>query len=105
MPEIVTADISRIRHVSHFANRLFGELETLFAAVSARIARIAGHLDTLEESAAAAEVRAMLDCDQVLVLEHGAVRQIGTPAALLQQEGPFREIYQMQMAIGEEEPA
>ena len=47
----------------------------------------------------------LLDCDQVLVLEHGAVRQIGTPAALLQQEGPFREIYQMQMAIGEEEPA
>lgn len=47
----------------------------------------------------------LLDCDQVLVLEHGAVRQLGTPAALLQQEGPFREIYQMQMAIGEEEPA
>ena len=45
----------------------------------------------------------LLDCDQVL--EHGAVRQLGTPAALLQQEGPFREIYQMQMAIGEEEPA
>ena len=47
----------------------------------------------------------LLDCDQVLVLEHGAVRQLGTPAALLQQEGLFREIYQMQMAIGEEEPA
>ena len=47
----------------------------------------------------------LLDCDTVLVLEHGRVRQLGSPEALLQQEGPFRAIYRMQMAIGEEEPA
>ncbi len=47
----------------------------------------------------------LLDCDQVLVLEHGAVRQLGTPEELLQQDGLFREIYQVQMAVGEEEPA
>ena len=47
----------------------------------------------------------LLDCDQVLVLEHGRVRQLGSPAQLLEQQGLFREIYQMQMAIGEEEPA
>ena len=47
----------------------------------------------------------LLDCDTVLVLEHGKVRQLGSPEELLQQEGPFRAIYRMQMAIGEEEPA
>ena len=50
-------------------------------------------------------IMTLLDCDQVLVLEHGSVRQLGTPQELLQQPGLFREIYQMQMAIGEEEPA
>ena len=47
----------------------------------------------------------LLDCDAVLVLEHGRVMQLGSPDALLQQPGLFREIYQVQMAIGEEEPA
>ena len=47
----------------------------------------------------------LLDCDCVLVLDRGAVQQIGTPEELLKQEGLFRKIYQMQMAIGEEEPA
>ena len=47
----------------------------------------------------------LLGCDRVLVLEHGRVKQLGTPEELLQQDGLFREIYQAQMAIGEEEPA
>ena len=47
----------------------------------------------------------LLDCDCVLVLDRGAAAQLGTPEELLQQEGLFRKIYQMQMAIGEEEPA
>ena len=41
----------------------------------------------------------------VLVLEHGRVKQLGTPEELLQKDGLFREIYQVQMAVGEEEPA
>ena len=47
----------------------------------------------------------LLGCDRVLVLEHGRVKQLGTPEELLQQDGLFREIYQVQMAVGEEEPA
>ena len=47
----------------------------------------------------------LLGCDRVLVLEHGRVKQLGTPEELLQQDGLFREIYQAQMAVGEEEPA
>lgn len=47
----------------------------------------------------------LLGCERVLVLEHGRVKQLGTPEELLQQEGLFREIYQAQMAVGEEEPA
>ena len=47
----------------------------------------------------------LLGCNRVLVLEHGRVKQLGTPEELLQQDGLFREIYQVQMAVGEEEPA
>jgi ATP-binding cassette subfamily B protein len=47
----------------------------------------------------------LLGCDRVLVLEHGRVKQLGTPEELLQQGGLFREIYQVQMTVGEEEPA
>ena len=39
------------------------------------------------------------------LLDCGTAAQLGTPEELLQQEGLFRKIYQMQMAIGEEEPA
>lgn len=46
-----------------------------------------------------------MDCDNILVLEYGKVLQRGTPQQLQQQPGLFRQIYDMQMSIGEEEPA
>ena len=50
-------------------------------------------------------ITTLLDCDNILVLDHGKVLQLGTPAELLREEGLFRQIYDMQMSIGEEEPA
>ena len=50
-------------------------------------------------------ITTLMDCDNILVLERGKVLQLGTPQALLQQDGLFRRIYDMQMSIGEEEPA
>lgn len=48
-------------------------------------------------------ITTLMDCDNILVLERGRVSQLGTPRELLAQEGLFRRIYDMQMAIGEEE--
>ena len=50
-------------------------------------------------------ITTLMDCDNILVLEHGTVLQRGTPQELLRQPGLFRQIYDMQMSIGEEEPA
>ena len=50
-------------------------------------------------------ITTLMDCDNILVLEHGKVLQLGTPQELLAQDGLFRQIYEMQMAIGEEETA
>ena len=50
-------------------------------------------------------ITTLMDCDNVLVLEHGKLLQYGPPQTLLQADGLFRQIYDMQMAIGEEEPA
>ena len=50
-------------------------------------------------------ITTLMDCDNILVLERGKVLQLGTPQALLQQDSLFRQIYDMQMSIGEEEPA
>ena len=50
-------------------------------------------------------ITTLMDCDNILVLERGKVLQLGTPQTLLQQDGLFRQIYDMQMSIGEEEPA
>ena len=50
-------------------------------------------------------ITTLLDCDNILVLEKGRVSQLGSPKELLAQPGIFRKIYDMQMSIGEEEPA
>ena len=50
-------------------------------------------------------ITTLMDCDNILVLEHGKVLQLGTPQELLAQDGLFRQIYEMQMSIGEEETA
>ena len=48
-------------------------------------------------------ITTLLDCDNVLVLDKGRVAQLGAPRELLAQPGIFRHIYDLQMAIGEEE--
>ena len=48
-------------------------------------------------------ITTLLDCDNVLVLDKGRVCQLGSPSELLSQEGVFRRIYDLQMAVGEEE--
>ena len=48
-------------------------------------------------------ITTLLDCDNVLVLEKGRVSQLGTPKELLAREGVFRRIFELQMAVGEEE--
>ena len=50
-------------------------------------------------------ITTLMDCDNILVLDHGKVAQLGSPQELLQQKGLFRQIYDMQMSIGEEETA
>lgn len=50
-------------------------------------------------------ITTLMDCDNVLVLERGKLLQYGPPQTLLQADGLFRQIYDMQMSIGEEEPA
>jgi len=48
-------------------------------------------------------ITTLLDCDNVLVLDKGQVSQLGSPRELLEREGIFRRIYDLQMAVGEEE--
>lgn len=48
-------------------------------------------------------ITTLMDCDSVLVLEGGKVQAMGTPQELLQTDGLFRKIYDIQMAAGEEE--
>ena len=61
------------------------------------------HVDRIVDSPH--RITTLMDCDNILVLEHGKVLQRGTPQELLRQPGLFRQIYDMQMSIGEEEPA
>ncbi|MBR3545898.1 MAG: ABC transporter ATP-binding protein [Oscillospiraceae bacterium] len=48
-------------------------------------------------------ITTLLDCDSVLVLEKGQVSQLGSPKDLLAREGIFRRIFELQMAVGEED--
>ena len=48
-------------------------------------------------------VTTLMDCDNILVLEGGKVAEYGTPDQLLEKNGRFRHIYDLQMSIGEEE--
>ena len=50
-------------------------------------------------------ITTLLDCDNVLVLDKGAVAELGTPRELLARGGIFRRIYDLQMAVGEEAEA
>ena len=43
-------------------------------------------------------INTLLDCDNVLVIEKGAVSELGSPAELLSRPGLFRRIYDLQMA-------
>lgn len=48
-------------------------------------------------------ITTLMDCDNVLVLDHGRVAELGAPDELLVAGGIFRRIYDMQMSLGEEE--
>ena len=48
-------------------------------------------------------ITTLLDCDSVLVLEKGRVSQLGSPKDMLAREGIFRRIFELQMAVGEED--
>ena len=48
-------------------------------------------------------INTLLGCDNVLVLDKGRVSQLGTPEELLEREGVFRRIFELQMAMGEED--
>lgn len=50
-------------------------------------------------------VTTLMDCDRILVLEHGRVAELGTPQELLQANGLFRRVYDLQFALGEETEA
>ena len=50
-------------------------------------------------------ITTLMDCDRILVLERGRVSQLGTPEELLRVPGIFRRIFELQMAVGEEEQA
>ncbi len=48
-------------------------------------------------------ITTLMDCANILVLDHGRVAELGTPEELLAKGGIFRRIYDMQMSLGEEE--
>ena len=48
-------------------------------------------------------ITTLMDCDNILVLEHGRVAELGNPAELYERGGIYRRIYDMQMALGLEE--
>lgn len=50
-------------------------------------------------------ITTLMSCDNVLVLERGKATQLGTPQELLKHDGLFKTIFDMQMAVGEEEQA
>ena len=50
-------------------------------------------------------ITTLMGCQNILVLEHGRVLELGTPQELLEKGGLFRQIYDMQMSIGEGETA
>ena len=48
-------------------------------------------------------ITTLMDCDTILVLEKGRVTELGSHEQLLENNGLYRRIYDMQMSLGEEE--
>ena len=46
-------------------------------------------------------ITTLMNADQILVLDHGRVSQMGTHQELIAQEGIYKKIYDMQSAGGE----
>ena len=46
-------------------------------------------------------ITTLMNADQILVLDHGQVSQMGTHQELIAQEGIYKKIYDMQSAGGE----
>lgn len=45
-------------------------------------------------------ITTLMNADQILVLDHGRVSQLGTHQQLIAQEGIYKRIYEMQGASG-----
>ncbi len=48
-------------------------------------------------------ITTLLSCDYILVLDKGCAIQYGSPSQLLSENGIFKHVYELQMAVGEEE--
>jgi ATP-binding cassette subfamily B protein len=50
-------------------------------------------------------VTTLMDCDSILVLEHGRIAEAGSHEELYDKNGIYRRICDMQMSLGEDESA
>ena len=48
-------------------------------------------------------ITTLMNADQILVLDHGKVSQMGTHQELIHQEGIYKRIYDMQSGLADEE--
>ncbi|HBA84725.1 MAG TPA: hypothetical protein DCZ95_11580 [Verrucomicrobia bacterium] len=68
LKDIEAVNVSRVRAVSGTARELFDELVRIFGVIQGRIERLAQRLQSLEETAASARIREILDSGQVIGL-------------------------------------
>jgi subfamily B ATP-binding cassette protein MsbA len=66
-------------------------------------------LETLAEGrtviAIAHRLSTILSADQIVVMEQGHIKEVGTHAELIEQSGYYRRLYDMQFNVDREKPA